>query len=141
MFYPLHPIQVFAGAGVDADAVAGVDEDGDGDFDASFDLGLLGDVGGGVAADAGRGFEDLEVNGGREFEFGNLAFDFGQGAAQVFGEVVLGIADKLLVESDCLIRFRVHEMEAGLVLVTEIHGLGVLRNDDDRFGRRKTDNG
>src|ERR1035438_1769975 len=75
-----HPVQVFAGAGVDADAVARVDEDGDGDFDAGLYLGLLGDIGGGVAADTGRGFEDLEVNGGREFEFGNLAFDFGQGA-------------------------------------------------------------
>jgi hypothetical protein len=53
-------------------------------------LGGLGDVGGGVAADAGRRVDDFEINGGRQFEFGDLAFDLGEAAAQVFGEIILG---------------------------------------------------
>src|ERR1039458_10193879 len=108
----LHPVQVFAGAGVNADAVAGIDEDGDGDFDTGFNLGLLGDVSGSVAANAGRGFEDFEVDGGWQFEFGDFAFDFGQGAAQILGEVVLGIADEFFVESYSFIGLRIQDRKS-----------------------------
>ncbi len=129
----LYAGDVFARLGVDADDVADLDELRALHFQPGIGDDLFGDAGGGVAADGGLGFHDLEVHGGGDFHVEGRAVVEGEFDLHAFLEVGRLVAEHLRLDGRLFEGLVVHEVieltvgvEVGYVVEIQPHVLNGL---------------
>lgn len=127
--------------GADLDQFAFLDEERDIDDLAGFEGGWLLDIVRGVASNAFGGFDHFEDDRGGKLDLGRTAFDAEDFDFQIFDQILLGVADEGLVESDCLVGGWVHEMVTLMVAVAEFERLAVHIHHIDLLGRGEADIG
>ena len=121
----LAALQVLAGAGVDADAVAGVDEQGHLDLRARLQNGGLGDVGSGVALDAGVRLGDLQLHKVRRLHAEHAALVGHDFAGHVLLDKLEVVPQDILVDGGHLIALHIHEIVQVSVIVAVLHVLAI----------------
>src|SRR5215468_4838949 len=107
---------------VDLHHVALVEEEGHLDHRAGLEGGGLRSARGGVAADAGIGLHDLQLDEVRQLDAHRAAVDEQDLDLRVLLEEVAGVSDLVRGERDLVVRVQIHEVVA-LVLVEVLHPL------------------
>ena len=87
------------------------------------------------------GFDHFQIYRRRQFDLDRFALGVENLNAQVFDEIVFGIAEQIFLKINRFIRLRVHEMVTAVVLVTELDLFSIDIDQLDLVGRTKTDIG
>jgi hypothetical protein len=89
----------------------------------------------GIALHAFGRLDDLQRHGRGGLDVGGFFVGEDDFAGQVLRQVILHLADEILLEGDVVIRNRVNEVVAGVVLVAELVLLAAHRHDLQRLVR------
>ena len=110
---------VGAGASINLDRFAFLDEERNIDFLSSLERGGLRDITCGIAAQAFRRFDNLQINRRREFNLNRLALRIKDLQGQIFHEVIFGIADQVFLQRDGVVRLWIDEVISVAILITK----------------------